>query len=289
MRAIIGSAAPLMPMTGYFNSKGESLEWVEGNLENWNAYFTLRGTGEVIYPRKSVRVEVGQFLLLAPGVHRSYRIPLPRQGWEFYWLHFRATPRLTHMLDWFDRKKAWQLHPVTDFSLRMRIAEGLEQAHQLNMRNPDLPGREAILEAMLEAIILRIAAAGSEAPLVNIDTRIEQALEHFHRDISADSGVNELAKVAGLSRSQFCLLFRKGTGRTPQQYVEERRLEMAAYYLRTSAQSVSEVAETVGFDNPFYFTLRFRRHFGKSPTEYRGSRPRIQCRSTASAELPRAR
>jgi len=269
MRSIIGSAAPLMPMTGYFNSRGESMEWIEGNLENWNAYFTLRGTGEIIYEKKTFRTGVGEFVLLSPGVHRSYRIPLPKQGWEFYWLHFRSTPRLTHMLDWFDRNKVWQVHPVSDPHLRLRLAEALEEAHQLNLTNPDLPRREAILEAMMEAIILRIAAAHQEKSARAIDTRIEHALEHFHRDISAPVGVDLLASTAGLSRSQFCLLFRKGTGRTPQQYVEERRLEMAAYYLRTTVQSISEIAEMVGFESPFYFTSRFTRHFKQNPTQYR--------------------
>ena len=272
MRSIIGSVAPLMPMTGYFNSRDESLDWVEGNLENWNGYFTLRGTGEISYGPKTFRTGVGEFLLLSPGVHRSYRIPVPKQGWEFYWLHFRATPRLTHMLDWFDRRKTWQSHPVANVSLRVRIAALLEEAHQINLSNPDLPGRESILEAMLEALILRIAAAEAQTvSMLSIDTRIENALEHFHRDIAAPTGVNELAREAGLSRSQFCLLFRQGTGRTPQQYIEERRLEMAAYYLRTTAQSVMEVSEMVGFMNPFYFTNRFRRRFGKSPSAYRGT------------------
>jgi AraC-like DNA-binding protein len=118
------------------------------------------------------------------------------------------------------------------------IAAILEDAHRLNLTNPDIPGREAIREAMLETVMLRIAAAESQrGPVHSIDTRIERALEWFHRDMAANLGVDGRAREAGLSRSQFCLLFRRGTGRSPQQYIEERRLEMAAYYLRTTAQT----------------------------------------------------
>lgn len=273
MRSIIGSAAPLMPMTGYYNGRGRAHEWAEGNLENWNGYFTLRGTGEIVFAGETVRTQAGEFLLLAPGVPRSYRVPLPKEGWEFYWLHFRATPRLNHTLDWFDRRKAWQIHPVADVSLRVRIAATLEEAHHLNLGSPDLPGREAILESMLETVMIRIAASDSQrGPAPLIDTRIEGVLERFHCDIAANTDVGALARAAGLSRSQFCLLFRRGTGCSPQQYIEERRLEMAAYYLRTTAQSVTEVAEMVGFRNPFYFTNRFKRRFGKSPSLYRSNR-----------------
>jgi AraC family transcriptional regulator of arabinose operon len=261
-----------MPMTGYFNSRHEELEWVEGNLENWNAYFTLRGTGEILYENDTFRTSPGDLVLLSPGVHRSYRIPFPSQGWEFYWLHFRATPRLSHMLDWFDRRNVRQIHKVVDVPLRTRIALQLEELHQLNLGNPDMPWREAMLEASLEALILRVAAAEKQEIVTSpVDTRIEHALEYFHRDIAAPTDIGRLAQKAGLSRSQFCLLFRQGTGFTPQQYIEERRLEMAAYYLRISAQSVTEVADMVGFSNAFYFASRFRKRFGTTPTKYRKS------------------
>lgn len=273
MRSIIGSIAPLMPMTGYFNSRDEELEWTEGNLENWNAYYTLRGIGEIHYEKEILQTGVGDLLLLAPGVHRSYRIANPRLGWEFYWLHFRATPRLKNTLNWFDRSKIWQKHLLDDVSLRVHFAARLEEAHQINLCNPDLPCREAMLEALLEALFLRLAGAEQQRVRTHsIDTRIEKALELFHRDIAAETNVNLLAAYAGLSRSQFCMLFRKGTGRTPQQYIEERRLEMAAYYLRTTAQAIAEVAEMVGFQNAFYFTNRFRRRFGLNPTHYRGGK-----------------
>lgn len=270
MRSIIGSIAPLMPMTGYFNSRYESLEWKEGNLENWNAYFTLRGTGEVIYRDAHLLTTAGDLLILSPGVSRSYRIPSPKQGWEFYWLHFRATPRMIHMLDWFHRSKRRQVHKVSSHPLRLFVAARLEEMHQLNLTNPDLSGREAILEATLEALLLRIGASEEkQVSTTPMDTRIEHALEYFHRDISAHTDLDRLAAKAGLSRSQFCLLFKQGTGVSPQQYIEERRLEMAAYYLRTTAQSVGEVAEMVGFSSPFYFSNRFHRRFHTTPTEYR--------------------
>jgi AraC family transcriptional regulator of arabinose operon len=268
MRSINGSAAPMMPMTGYFMSRGEPLTWIEGNLENWNAYFTIQGVGEAVYPDATVRTGAGDFMLLAPGIGRSYRIPEPAQGWEFYWLHFRATERLRTQLDWFRPARAWQIHTVHDAPLRVRIAEALEQAHRINLTNPDLKLREPLLEAMLEAVILQIAAGSETMATHAVDTRVEHALEHFHCDIAAPAGVDVLAGVAGLSRSQFTLLFRRGTGRTPQQYVEDRRLEMAAYYLKTTAISVAEVAQKVGFDNPFYFSLRFKKRFGASPSAH---------------------
>lgn len=265
----------MMPMTGYFNSRAEPRQWVEGNLAHWNGYFTLRGKGEVRFATETVGTSVGELLLLAPGHQRSYRIPDPRMGWEFYWLHFRTTPRLTERLRWFDPARPWQAHAVGEVSLRVELASQLEAAHRFNLTEPDLPEREPIMEALLEAFLLRVAAAeagpGASRP---VDPRIEHVLERLHCDLAASVNVDQLADWAGLSRSQFCLLFRRGTGRSPQAYLEDRRLEMAAHYLRATGQAVAEVAEMVGFASPFYFTQRFRRRHGLSPSSYRNQHGR---------------
>lgn len=265
----------MMPMTGYFNSRFEPRQWVEGNLAHWNGYFTLRGKGEVRFAEETVATGVGELLLLAPGHARAYRIPEPRTGWEFYWLHFRTTPRLTGQLDWFDASRRCQAHAVADVSLRVALASQLEAAHHFNLTEPDLPQREPIVEALLEAFLLRVASAAARLQGARtLDPRIEHVLERFHCDLAAPVNVDRLAALAGLSRSQFCLLFRRGTGRSPQAYMEDRRLEMAAHYLRATGQPVAEVAQMVGFANPFYFTQRFGRRHGLSPSAYRSQNRR---------------
>jgi AraC-like DNA-binding protein len=102
-----------------------------------------------------------------------------------------------------------------------------------------------------------------------VDLRVERVLELIHASLDRPHRVDEMARVAGLSRSQFCLLFRAGTGRSPQEYLEERRLELARSYLFTTAQSVAEISERVGFSDPFYFSARFKRRFDQSPSAAR--------------------
>jgi AraC-like DNA-binding protein len=51
--------------------------------------------------------------------------------------------------------------------------------------------------------------------------------------------------------------------------VEKIRMEKAASLLRYSSMKVSTVSNRVGFSHPFYFSLRFKKEFGVSPSEYR--------------------
>jgi len=61
-------------------------------------------------------------------------------------------------------------------------------------------------------------------------------------------------------------------GTTPQRFAERLRLDHARHLLERTNLSVSEVAAEVGFDDPFYFSRRFKRAFGKAPS-VRGMAP----------------
>jgi transcriptional regulator GlxA family with amidase domain len=58
--------------------------------------------------------------------------------------------------------------------------------------------------------------------------------------------VDRLAKIAGLSRFHFIRAFRAATGRTPHQYLRERRLERARELLVTTPMPVTEICDAVG-------------------------------------------
>ena len=85
--------------------------------------------------------------------------------------------------------------------------------------------------------------------------------------------IAELSRVAGLSRSRFTVLFTEQLKMSPQAYLEAARLGRAADLLRASHWSIAEIAEEVGYANPFYFSTRFRRYFGTSPRRYRTHGP----------------
>jgi len=81
--------------------------------------------------------------------------------------------------------------------------------------------------------------------------------------------VDDLARVAGLSRAHFSREFRRAFGESPHAYLLTRRLERAAALLRTTDRSVADVCFSVGLQSVGSFTTSFTRTFGLSPTAYR--------------------
>lgn len=101
--------------------------------------------------------------------------------------------------------------------------------------------------------------AGLEAVRIHLE-------EHFREAV----GVGELARRAGYSAPHFTALWRKQYGVAPLRYVIRLRLAHAAYLLRDRNLSVGEAAGRSGFDDLYYFSRLFRRHYGKAPREWRG-------------------
>jgi AraC-like DNA-binding protein len=86
-------------------------------------------------------------------------------------------------------------------------------------------------------------------------------------------GVDEMARVAGLSRAHFSREFRRTFGLSPHAYLLTRRLERAAELLRVTDHSVAEVCVSVGLQSVGSFTTSFKRMYGLPPTAYRATFP----------------
>jgi ligand-binding sensor domain-containing protein/signal transduction histidine kinase/DNA-binding response OmpR family regulator len=85
---------------------------------------------------------------------------------------------------------------------------------------------------------------------------------------NAEFNVSKLVREIGMSRP---VLFRKTkmlTGLSVIDLIRNVRLKKAEMLLKQKKLSISEVAFTVGFSDPKYFSKSFRNHYGKSPTQY---------------------
>lgn len=100
--------------------------------------------------------------------------------------------------------------------------------------------------------------------------------------------VEEMAVAAGLSRAHFSREFRKAFGESPRAYLLTRRLERAAALLCNTDRSVAEVCLDVGLRGVGSFTTSFKRHYGKTPTEYREAHPPASAHAVVPACFVRA-
>ncbi len=90
--------------------------------------------------------------------------------------------------------------------------------------------------------------------------------EHFADE---DISLSQVAAHDSLSAGHLSVLFGRQTGETFIEYLTRKRIDKAKELLRTTSGSAKEIAFAVGYSNPRYFYLVFKKVTGFSPTEFR--------------------
>jgi two-component system response regulator YesN len=97
-----------------------------------------------------------------------------------------------------------------------------------------------------------------------INKSIEYIKENYERNITLE----EVAEYSQISKSYLSLLFKQETGINFSAFLTSYRVEKCKEYLRESHYKIYEIAERVGFDNPYYFSKVFKEKVGISCKEY---------------------
>ena len=103
--------------------------------------------------------------------------------------------------------------------------------------------------------------------------RFEHLLnEYFQSDKPQTIGLPSVAQCAGelnLSPGYFGDLIKKETGKTAQEYIQAKLIDVAKERIFDLNKSVSQIANELGFKYPQHFTRLFKQRVGHSPNEYR--------------------
>lgn len=85
-----------------------------------------------------------------------------------------------------------------------------------------------------------------------------------------DGSLSELANIMNYDVYWLSREIKKRTGKTYKELLQAKRMNQAVYLLSNTRLPVSDIIESVGYDNTSYFYRIFRERFGVSPKEYRG-------------------
>ncbi|WP_027721652.1 GlxA family transcriptional regulator [Maridesulfovibrio zosterae] len=89
--------------------------------------------------------------------------------------------------------------------------------------------------------------------------------ENYHLRIQLE----QLARKAGLGERSFLRRFKRATGQTPYNYLQQLRIEAARHMLEVSRKNIEEITGLVGYEDASSFRRLFKRKTGLTPLEYR--------------------
>ncbi len=100
-------------------------------------------------------------------------------------------------------------------------------------------------------------------------TLIEPALRYMRDSYAASMTVDTLAALCGVSKHYFCRVFKSTVGRTAMEYLQDYRIGIAKALLRNTDKSITEIAETCGFESVNYFCRLYKKRVACTPVAYR--------------------
>lgn len=104
-------------------------------------------------------------------------------------------------------------------------------------------------------------------------TRFEELLdEYFQSKLPLETGLPSVKYFADkicLSPNYFGDMVKKETGLTPQEYIQEKVIELAKERMTTTEDTVSQISYSLGFQYPQHLCRLFKKRVGCTPNEYR--------------------
>lgn len=213
---------------------------------------TISGCGILTeYNGEKHELKANSLGIFCSGDVAQYKASL--EGWQFYWFRFNHS-------DW--REKCnW----VEELNITASELKNMERCFSnLNSKfiNECL-NAEALFNFLLSDWMIRLHSGTSAQLSASELTAILEKGCYQQLDLKT------LAKTAGMCERSFRDAVHRVTGMSPKEYMSKLKMDAAMDLLLTTTKSVSEIAEEMGYETPFYFSRAFKKHYGISPKKVR--------------------
>lgn len=239
------------------------------------AYFT-RGAADWWVDQQVYRVVAGHVFVTKPGERHGaldemfhphehwqiqLRLPVPQETAGF------APSELNELVARLERinRPCFPGSPRIEQCMRHILLE-----HRHPQAFSELVVRAAVCD-LLVTVLRDYANSPDVLPRRRVSDRLQPALDWIDRALPDITSAEQIAAKAGLSTRQFYRLFKQELNLTPNEYLVERRIEVAKQLLAEGELSVTEIAFRVGFSSSQYFSTVFKIHTGVTPTRFRHS------------------
>lgn len=267
---------PCVPVLGFSNYKKAR----HGTKEHVHA-----GCLEVSFCQRGSLVfeSAGQTYSFLPGTifvsqpNEWHRLRTNPKGLVMYWLFFRFPKKGSRLLGLPPDESAWLEHELRAFP--HRLFEGTDRVrqafHRLFRIYDTLPSgtaqrRLALRGTCLELLFALIEAGGTKVRLPS-PARISPIIKAMRKHPEKDYPTDALIRQSALSPCVLTNLFKQTTGLPPHAFLLVCRIQCAKERLRTTSESITQIATTLGFASPQHLAMHFKRETGSTPTDWRNS------------------
>ncbi len=130
---------------------------------------------------------------------------------------------------------------------------------------------ESFLTSLAVHLVKNLSVLPLKLPqrIVSSYAKQKEVLDFIEAYLDTDISLEDLAKIARVSKFYFCRLFKENMNVSPHQYIIRRRVERAKELLKNSELTTVEIALSCGFTHQSHLSRHFKRLVGVSPRKFR--------------------
>lgn len=246
----------------------EEKDWI--SLVHSHTYtefiYVENGYGEILFDNRIYPIQKKDFIMIPPNVYHTERSTIEGQL-EYYVLG------VSNLLS----------KDILNESYNPIINLGNQNDHirqLLLSMYQELKQKKEGYELLVESLYLQFTVhltrkLGLQFTFQETDNmrrEIANAKDYIDRHYMDNLTIEELAEISSLSKYHFIRKFTQYVGKTPNRYLNERRIEESKSLLRSTNVSILDIANGIGFSSSSYFTQRFKAIEGITPIEYRNKK-----------------
>ncbi|XID95046.1 AraC family transcriptional regulator [Paenibacillaceae bacterium WGS1546] len=229
----------------------------------YKIHYIHSGQGMFRTGGKSYALGKGQGFLISPEKLSYYRAD-ETDPWTYSWVAFNGIQveyylKKSHLSDDQPIFATDQDEYIQDCFLEMFKATEHNLTNELRL----LGALYSFLSIILDPASMPVASQNAKGQYV------EQAIEFIEQNYATDLKIEGLAERLRINRKYLSKIFKDTTGLTPQQYFLQSRMNRASELIQKSTLSMSEIASSVGYKDPFLFSRMYKKITGVSPRDYR--------------------
>lgn len=239
-------------------------------LDYFLIHYILSGKGTFSCMGKQYDLLPGDSFVIFPGELVSYESDAA-DPWSYRWVGFKGS-----MIDLWLSSMGISLHqPVIPSSGLSRRTPVLFRQVQDSLRSGH-PSSDFRSNGYMRLLLGELSAGRSNltaqkpSPQTEMQQQMEQAVRWLTLQYSQPVSIDRLAQSLGYHRTHFSKIFKRYTGLSPIHFLLKIRMERAKHLL-LGPLTIEQVASSVGFPDPLYFSKQFRKWYGQSPSEYRNA------------------
>lgn len=230
-------------------------------------HFIVKGKGRLVLDGHTYIVQEHQAFLIPENTRAFYQAD-EDDPWEYVWFHIGG-PKVTSIL-----KEAGINYDNPIFT-PLACAKEIEDLAFDTLHNYE---REYYCIGNIYKIFDYMVANSKdrvENTISNSLLYVKKVIAFIQLKYPEPIKIESIANACGLNRSYLTRLFKEATGYSLQEYLLIYRMKVASMLLLNTDLTVQAIAGQVGYSDAFTFTKAFKRHIGKSPSDYRRTKQKI--------------